>query len=318
MGSATTTVSEYLVGTLVVDIFDAKTKALLFRGIAQRRDLGQAGQEHQEDRQGGHQDVQELPARVEEEVAARAFRSDVRPIALPGRGLRPRPAGRHGMGGDDGRRGAEERRPPDGGDPAARARPAEVQDRRHRDGGDRVGQRPERDRGGAVRRGRPEREPLPGLAGPGAGRGPGAHRLDRARSTRWSCPASCACGGCTRASGGGSTARWTSGPATRARASSSRPTSRAPSASSGRASRSRWTGPPRSPRSPASTTPGAASLSLGYERRFPDRWVALVKGQVEQNRELGFDLRSSAAVGGGRYLVQEQKNRLARRGRVSA
>jgi hypothetical protein len=35
MGSATTTESEYLVGTLVVDIFDAKTKNLLFRGIAQ-------------------------------------------------------------------------------------------------------------------------------------------------------------------------------------------------------------------------------------------------------------------------------------------
>ena len=34
MGTATTTVSEYLVGTLVVDIFDAKTKALLFRGTA--------------------------------------------------------------------------------------------------------------------------------------------------------------------------------------------------------------------------------------------------------------------------------------------
>jgi hypothetical protein len=34
MGSATTTVSEYLVGTLVVDIFDAKSKALMFRGTA--------------------------------------------------------------------------------------------------------------------------------------------------------------------------------------------------------------------------------------------------------------------------------------------
>ena len=34
MGTATTTVSEYLVGTLVTDIFDAKTKALLFRGTA--------------------------------------------------------------------------------------------------------------------------------------------------------------------------------------------------------------------------------------------------------------------------------------------
>lgn len=35
MGSATTTTSEYLVGTLVVDIFDAKSKQLLFRGTAQ-------------------------------------------------------------------------------------------------------------------------------------------------------------------------------------------------------------------------------------------------------------------------------------------
>jgi len=35
MGTATTTVDEYLVGTLVVDIFDAKSKQLVFRGIAQ-------------------------------------------------------------------------------------------------------------------------------------------------------------------------------------------------------------------------------------------------------------------------------------------
>ena len=34
-GTATTTVDEYTVGTLVVDIFDAKSKSLLFRGIAQ-------------------------------------------------------------------------------------------------------------------------------------------------------------------------------------------------------------------------------------------------------------------------------------------
>ena len=34
MGTATTTVSEYMVGTLVVDIFDAKSKSLLFRGNA--------------------------------------------------------------------------------------------------------------------------------------------------------------------------------------------------------------------------------------------------------------------------------------------
>ena len=35
MGTATTTESEYTVGTLVVDIFQAKSKALLWRGIAQ-------------------------------------------------------------------------------------------------------------------------------------------------------------------------------------------------------------------------------------------------------------------------------------------
>jgi hypothetical protein len=34
MGTATTTTSEYLVGTLVVDIFNAKSKALIFRGTA--------------------------------------------------------------------------------------------------------------------------------------------------------------------------------------------------------------------------------------------------------------------------------------------
>jgi hypothetical protein len=35
MGTATTTESEYTVGTLVADIFDAKTKKLVFRGTAQ-------------------------------------------------------------------------------------------------------------------------------------------------------------------------------------------------------------------------------------------------------------------------------------------
>jgi len=35
MGSAQTVVSEYTVGTLVVDMFDAKTKNLVFRGIAE-------------------------------------------------------------------------------------------------------------------------------------------------------------------------------------------------------------------------------------------------------------------------------------------
>jgi hypothetical protein len=34
-GTATTTVTEYQVGTLVVDVFDAKSKSLMWRGIAQ-------------------------------------------------------------------------------------------------------------------------------------------------------------------------------------------------------------------------------------------------------------------------------------------
>jgi hypothetical protein len=64
-----------------------------------------------------------------------------------------------------------------------------------------------------------------------------------------------------------------------------------------------------------SSQPGAedtrrSTLSLAYERRFPDRWVALIRGQLEQNRELGFDLRSSAAAGGGRYLVQNARDSL--------
>jgi uncharacterized protein DUF481 len=51
-------------------------------------------------------------------------------------------------------------------------------------------------------------------------------------------------------------------------------------------------------------------LSFSYARRFPDWWVALAETQVEQNKELGFDLRSSATVGGGRYLLQAPKHRL--------
>ncbi len=50
-------------------------------------------------------------------------------------------------------------------------------------------------------------------------------------------------------------------------------------------------------------------LSLSYARRFENRWVAVAKAQVEQNRELGFDLRSSVAAGAGRYLVQSRQNR---------
>ena len=49
--------------------------------------------------------------------------------------------------------------------------------------------------------------------------------------------------------------------------------------------------------------------SLVYARRVPKRWLALLKTQVEQNRELGFDLRGSAAAGAGRYLVQGRQDK---------
>jgi hypothetical protein len=53
-----------------------------------------------------------------------------------------------------------------------------------------------------------------------------------------------------------------------------------------------------------------STTSLAYGRRFEGRWVALTKGQLEQNSELGFDLRSSLMTGGGRYLVQRRSDRL--------
>lgn len=53
-----------------------------------------------------------------------------------------------------------------------------------------------------------------------------------------------------------------------------------------------------------------ANLSVGYGRRFENHWVALLQGRLEQNRELGFELRSSASGGGGRYLVRSRRDRL--------
>ena len=52
------------------------------------------------------------------------------------------------------------------------------------------------------------------------------------------------------------------------------------------------------------------NLLFGYQRIFPNRWVALAQGQLEQNRELGFDLRSSVLGGGGRYFVKSRKDEL--------
>jgi uncharacterized protein DUF481 len=52
------------------------------------------------------------------------------------------------------------------------------------------------------------------------------------------------------------------------------------------------------------------SLTASYVRRFPNRWVGFGQGEVEQNRELGFDLRGSVSAGGGRYLVQGRRKDL--------
>jgi len=51
-------------------------------------------------------------------------------------------------------------------------------------------------------------------------------------------------------------------------------------------------------------------LSVGYQRRFQGLWVALAQGQLERNQALGFDLRSSPAAGGGRYLFLGRHDRL--------
>ena len=56
-GDATTTVDHYKVGTLVVDLFDAQTKQLVWRGSSRRYAVRQIRQEHQSSRQGSGQDV---------------------------------------------------------------------------------------------------------------------------------------------------------------------------------------------------------------------------------------------------------------------
>src|SRR5262245_35201878 len=52
------------------------------------------------------------------------------------------------------------------------------------------------------------------------------------------------------------------------------------------------------------------NLTLAYGRRFTHHWVAFGQAQVEQNRELGFDLRAAIAGGGGRNLVHGRRQQL--------
>jgi hypothetical protein len=51
-------------------------------------------------------------------------------------------------------------------------------------------------------------------------------------------------------------------------------------------------------------------FSLSYQRFLQSRWLALVTGRLDHNREMGFDLRGTFLVGGGRYLVQTNRNLL--------
>ena len=67
MGTATTTVSEYLVGTLVVDIFDAKSKALIFRGTASDEISDKPEKNIKKVEKASAQDVQGLPSGIEGE-----------------------------------------------------------------------------------------------------------------------------------------------------------------------------------------------------------------------------------------------------------
>jgi hypothetical protein len=53
-----------------------------------------------------------------------------------------------------------------------------------------------------------------------------------------------------------------------------------------------------------------ASLILGYARIFPNRHRVFAQGTVEQNQELGFDLRSSLVGGWGYALARDRKNQL--------
>lgn len=53
-----------------------------------------------------------------------------------------------------------------------------------------------------------------------------------------------------------------------------------------------------------------SSLTLGYTRIFPNRHRIFAQGLLEQNRELGFDLRSSVLGGWAYALARDRKNQL--------
>jgi hypothetical protein len=52
------------------------------------------------------------------------------------------------------------------------------------------------------------------------------------------------------------------------------------------------------------------SLTLAYSRLFSNGQRFLIQGALEQNRELGYDLRSSATAGWAKYLARNTSNEL--------
>jgi hypothetical protein len=53
------------------------------------------------------------------------------------------------------------------------------------------------------------------------------------------------------------------------------------------------------------------SLDLSYKRLWPKRWFTGAVVRLDRNDELGLDLRTSAGIGGGRYLRQTNSSTLS-------
>ena len=75
-GTTTTQVRDILVGTLVIDIADAKKNQLAWRGMGVKevKTAGQAREARQEHQRRREEDLQELPAEGEEVEAQRQIR----------------------------------------------------------------------------------------------------------------------------------------------------------------------------------------------------------------------------------------------------
>ena len=63
-------------------------------------------------------------------------------------------------------------------------------------------------------------------------------------------------------------------------------------------------------RQPEADDTQRSSLTLGYTRIFPNRHRIFAQGLLEQNQELGFDLRSSLLGGWAYALARDRKNQL--------